>query len=204
MFLGKISRTISLNRKLILQLLEFKDQCNSFSFLEEEIQLFFVKEGLGHWISKIKEVMNISNLKLLQTISEDVRDKVLDLSQTPVENRALRKALQFVTGKAEHPKDELVVPDDQNQVGFEGNIWMSAITDRMSRKDKELLQTVDETEFQLFLKRANYPELNSVLTAAFTEITRKFKGQVREQERNMTDEERNITEEICFLHLWYG
>ena len=158
-----------------------------------------MKEGLGHWIRKIKEVTNISKLKFLRTTTKEKRDEVLNLAQTPVEKRALTKAFQFLTVREEHPKEDLVIPYGQNQVRLEGNILMSAIndriTDRISRKDKELLQTIDETKFQLFLKKANCPELNSVLTTVFTEITRKFKGQVREQERNITDEERNITEE---------
>ena len=149
-----------------------------FSLTEDEIELKFVRVGLEHWIERIKQVLDLSDLTALQSASNDAKDKVMNLAEATIEKRALERVFEMLTPERDRQNVNLSQEAERWSVlvSDEGDkTLVSAIKDKISEEDKEVLKTLDQSEFENFLKKANHPELNRVLTEAFTDICGKDK-----------------------------
>ena len=149
---------------------------NLFSVTEDEIELKFLRVGLEHWIERIKHVLELSDLTALQSVSNDAKEKVINLVEAPIEKRALERVFEMLTPERDRRNVDLSqeVGRWSKLVSVEGDKnFVSAIKDKISEEDKEVLKTVDQSEFENFLKKANHPELNRVLTEAFTDTSGK-------------------------------
>ena len=147
-----------------------------FSLTADEIELMFVRVGLEHWIEPIKQVLDLLDLTALQSGSKDAKEKVMNLAETPIEKRALERVFEMLTTERDRQNVDISQEVDRWSmlVSDAGDkTFVSAIKDKISEEDKEVLKAVDQSEFENFLKKANHPELDSVLTEVFTGISDK-------------------------------
>ena len=145
---------------------------------EEEVELQFFESGVEHWIEKIKQTLELSELTALSFVSEHKIQEVLNLVDSEIEKRALERVFQAVTARkkeenvhvAEYENWWSTLDSRQND-----KVLVSAIKSKISEEDKEVFQATDPTQFEHFLKRSTHPNVNRVLRSVFTDIKKAFK-----------------------------
>ena len=141
---------------------------------EEEVELQFFESGVEHWIEKIKQTLELSELTALSFVSEHKIQDVLNLVDSEIEKRALERVFQAVIARIKGENVHLAEYENWwSTLDWRQNdkVLVSAIKSKISEEDKEVFQATDPMQFEQFLKRTTHSNVNRVLRDVFTNIT---------------------------------
>ena len=177
--------------------------------VEKEIKQIFTKEGVEHWIEKIKEILEIPNVTLFRYLESEDCEEVLKNVKSRLEKRALLKVFQKLiplryehqTVKATNEGFDNDVRDVMREAGLDDKVWVSKLREWFGIGDLRLLENYEKPQFEEFLKHVDNSAQNLALRVVFSKLTNidMLRGRVPEGTGIVTmnhipEEERPLTE----------
>ena len=114
---------------------------------QQDVEEMLKKEGLDHWIEKIKEILELPNFKLLKYVTREEFDKVLNEAKT-FEKRALLSVFERVVGPTSVDNSlESAICKLFSDEGLDDKVWVPKVNQTFKLDSIALLKNVKQEEF---------------------------------------------------------